>query len=48
MPGMVTDFPIEYWLIKNKIEKNKKVQRIRNEIVKERRRHINKIRKLKE
>jgi len=45
MPGMIPEFPIEYWILKSKIEKNEKVQRIRNEIIKERTRNLNRQRK---
>ena len=45
MPGMVPDYPIEYWILKSRINKNKKVQRIRDEIIKDRRKYFNRQRK---
>lgn len=37
---MLQDFPVEYWDIKIQIDKNKRVQRIRNSIVKERKKTL--------
>jgi len=41
MPEMEQNLPIEYWDIKIQIDKNKRVQRIRNTISKERKKHLN-------
>ncbi|MFW9969912.1 MAG: hypothetical protein ACFFDF_06900 [Candidatus Odinarchaeota archaeon] len=44
MPGIISDPPIEYWVLQNKIQRNRTIQRIRNNIVKERGRYYNKLR----
>ena len=45
MPGLY--HPIEYWLIKYQIEKNKMIQCRRDKIVKERSKYFNKLKKQK-
>ena len=45
MPGMLSGFPIEYWVIQDQIDKKKIVQRSRKKITNECRKYFNRLKK---
>jgi hypothetical protein len=45
MSGLIPEIVYDYWIIRHQIEKNKSVQRIRNTMIKERSKHLNRLRR---